>query len=174
MIDQNQKVLIIGLGASGRAAARFLLHRGVEVWGTDQNRDHLLKHAEVLQLKSEGLHAQHESEPLDIAGFHLIVVSPGVPPANPIYARAIQAGKEIIGEVELACRMLVLPCVAITGSNGKTTTTLLVEHALNHSGRPARALGNVGTPLTTALEDTGASAKQKIIVLELSSWQLET
>jgi UDP-N-acetylmuramoylalanine--D-glutamate ligase len=102
----QNKVLIIGLGASGRAAARFLLNRGAQVWGTDQNRDHLQNHAEIAQLKMTGLHALHESEALDISTFDLVVVSPGVPPKNPIYILAKQAGKEIIGEIELACRYI--------------------------------------------------------------------
>ena len=72
---------------------------------------------------------------------------------------------------KLACRFLKQTCLGITGSNGKTTTTLLVEHVLNTCARPARAIGNVGTPMTAALEEVQGD---EILIAELSSWQLET
>lgn len=171
---KNQKILILGLGLSGRAAVRYLLKRGSSVWAVDQNREMLETHQEICSLRGLGLHALKESEITNVADFDQVVVSPGISPSHALYQAALQANLPILGEVELACRDLVNPCVAITGSNGKTTTTLLVEHALNSSGIPAKALGNVGIPLTAILDELKSERRTDVIVLELSSWQLET
>ena len=121
----------------------------------------------------KGLLALHESdETLDIHQFDLVIASPGVPPSNPFYSSAQKAGIDLIGEIELACRFISQPVLAVTGTNGKTTTTLLIAHVLNHNGKKACALGNVGTPLISELENT--NLQDTILVVELSSYQLET
>jgi UDP-N-acetylmuramoylalanine--D-glutamate ligase len=89
-----------------------------------------------------------------------------------VYSAAIKHGVEVLGEVELACRTLTQKCIGITGTNGKTTVTLLVEHILNFTGKKARALGNVGVPITQEIVDS--SLQDNKIVCELSSFQLET
>lgn len=167
---QSLNVLVIGLGLSGRAAAAFLLKRGARVHGVDRDRELLATHAEIQNLYKQGFSASLENEPLDVCSFGLVVVSPGVPPTNPCYASALASGIPIIGEMELACRHMAQRCFGITGSNGKTTTTMLVTHALNQSGKKARALGNIGTPMTAVLDD----CDDEILIIELSSWQLET
>ena len=96
------------------------------------------------------------------------MVPPGVPRTHPLYIEAIKRGIEVIGEVELACRYLKGQVVGVTGTNGKTTVTLLIEHILRHAGKDVVLLGNGGVPITS--EDASA----KIVVLELSSFQLET
>ncbi|HEX4839374.1 MAG TPA: UDP-N-acetylmuramoyl-L-alanine--D-glutamate ligase [Rhabdochlamydiaceae bacterium] len=136
------KTLVIGLGKSGRAAYDLLVKDGHSVIGTDDNLDHLKK------LSSEGIATQADPR---LEEFDLIVLSPGIPPTNRLYAKATELGKEITGEAELALRRLHQPCIAITGTNGKTTVTLLTEHILKSSGLKAKALGNVGTPLTSYL-----------------------
>lgn len=170
----NKKVLVIGLGISGRSAARFLLNRGAKVTAIDKNLELINTHAEVIELVQDGMSALHESEPCDIHHYNLVVVSPGVPPSNVHYSAAKKAGIEIIGEIELACRYIKQPVLAITGTNGKTTTTLLVAHVLNECGKPARALGNVGVPLTKELDNDSFDIENNIIVLELSSFQIDT
>lgn len=170
---RNQRVLILGMGISGRSAARFLLKRGAVVHGLDQNRDLIRNNEEIEALSLLGLTISFENRTVDPASFDLVVVSPGVPQTHPVYAEARKQGMDVIGEVELACRHLRQPCLAVTGSNGKTTTTMLITHVLNNTGKKARALGNIGTPLTSMLDDP-AGAFDDIIVLELSSWQLET
>lgn len=167
----NQKILILGLGISGRSAARYLLKHGANVWGVDQNKEILDTHEEVSLLKLQGLHALHEGDLSSSKNFDKVVVSPGVPPTHPLYHSALDCGVEVLGEIELACRHLKNPCVAITGSNGKTTTTLLVEHALNFSGIAAKAIGNIGIPLTDVVDHMEPNV---VLVMELSSWQLET
>lgn len=118
--------------------------------------------------------AKHESASIDLQQFDLVVVSPGVPPDHPYYSGAKQAGLEVIGEIELACRFINQPLLAVTGTNGKTTTTLLVAHILNESGKIARALGNIGVPLTSELDSSTFGLEGQILVVELSSFQLET
>ncbi len=172
MKDIDEKFLVIGLGISGRAAARFLLKRGAFVVAVDRDRELLEKHTEVALLKERGLKAFHESESIDLSSFDRVVVSPGVPQTNFYYKKARELGLKVIGEVELACQFIKQRFLGITGTNGKTTVTLLVTHVLNQSGFKAKALGNSGVPLTTELlEETDPST---IIVGELSSYQLET
>lgn len=171
---KGRRVLILGLGLSGQSAARFLLKRGVaSLVGVDANQVLLNRDRSVASLVEQGMRAQHESEPLTISDFDLVVTSPGIPPSHPYYRQAIEKGIEVIGEMELACRNIQNCCLAVTGTNGKTTVTLLTEHVLNCSGKKAKALGNVGIPLTTALDEQEHSTKD-IFVIELSSFQLET
>lgn len=171
---RQRNVLIIGLGISGRAAARYLLRRGATVSGSDQNLNLLETSEEIRDLRRLGLNVQceHRWQSDDMLAFDLVVVSPGVPSTNRLYTFAKDRSIEIIGEVELACREMKHRCLAVTGSNGKTTTTLMIEHVLNHSGIGARAVGNVGIPLTDVVD--APESKDNILVLELSSWQLET
>lgn len=164
-----QHALIIGLGISGQAAAKLLLKRGYAVTAIEKNRDLLVSEA-ILSLKAQGLRAFPEQEMTQVSAFDLLVPSPGVPQEHPLYALAVKRGVPIIGEAELAFRQMHQPAVAITGTNGKTTVTLLAQHLLNKSGKPARALGNVGEPLSTYFLEP----KEEIVVAELSSFQLET
>ena len=144
------RALVIGMGISGKSAARFLKEHGYEVVGFDDRTA--------------------PEMPADM-NFELAVVSPGVPPTHRLVGAAKEAGVEVIGEAELACRYLTNRAVGITGTNGKTTTTLLVTHVLKCAGKKARALGNVGTPLT---EGVAHLEPDEIAVIELSSYQLET
>jgi UDP-N-acetylmuramoylalanine--D-glutamate ligase len=167
----NKNVLVIGLGISGRAAASLLLAKGSQVVAVDSNRKLLEDNADIESLRQKGLKTYHESE-LQTITQDLVVVSPGIPQTNPFYTQAKGQNIPIIGEIELACKYLKGTFLGITGSNGKTTTTTLTTHVLNASGFPARALGNVGNPLTVqCLEKTGENI---INVVELSSFQLET
>jgi UDP-N-acetylmuramoylalanine--D-glutamate ligase len=175
---QNRKVFIIGLGISGQTAAQFLLEQGAKVSASDKNRA-LFTSEPVGRLIQQGMILFSENEDFEINTYDFFVVSPGVPTSNPIYKKALELKKEVIGEVELACRSIKQFFLAITGSNGKTTTTLLVEHVLRKSNLNAKALGNIGVPLTQALlrsvpGDSLVSDSTDIIIAELSSWQLET
>lgn len=169
----NKKVLVIGLGISGRSAVQFLLRRNAIVTGIDGNLDLLKNNQELQLLSKKGLTKLHESECVNVENFDLIVVSPGILESHPIYKKAREAKVEVIGEVELACRFIKGTFLGITGTNGKTTVTLLVTHVLNQSGKLAYALGNSGIALTS--EDAEAAiAENAIIVAELSSYQLDT
>lgn len=164
---KEKNVLVIGLGLSGIAAAHFLIEQGAHVYGVDKN----INTPEIAILQTMGMSVGVDTAFCNLNAFDLVVVSPGIPQTHPLYQSAQKLGLEVIGEVELGCRFIRQPMVGITGTNGKTTVTLLVTHVLNYCGKSARALGNVGAPLTR--EITNASPDD-ILVVELSSYQLET
>lgn len=168
---KNQKILIIGMGISGRSAAGFLLSRKAAVIGVDRNSNHLDYNPDIQHLKKLGLQTQLDTNAIDLHGVDLVILSPGIPKNHPLAVHSRQAGIEVIGEIELGFRNLKNPVWGITGTNGKTTVTLLVAHVLNHCGHKARALGNVGIPFTQEIDRLEPS---EIVVLELSSYQLET
>ena len=167
----GKKVLIIGAARSGIAAAQFLTTRGAVVALNDQKP--LDKWAEsAMALKSVGVGLLPGEPPSWLLDqLDLVVVSPGVP-ANIIPIRyAERAGAEVIGEVELAYRFLKGRIVAITGSNGKTTTTTLIGELIRDAGFRVQVGGNIGRALISLVED---SADDGWTVVELSSFQLET
>ena len=158
--------LVLGLGVSGRAAAEFLLAQGEAVIGIDASLG-----IETRALEALGLLVQQESSPIDWNRVDKLVVSPGIPQSHPLYVRAKVEGIPIIGEVQLALPSLQKPLLAVTGTNGKTTVTLLAAHILNSSGIKAKALGNIGTPLCQYVMQP---EQMDVFVIELSSYQLET
>ncbi len=157
--------LVLGLGVSGRSAAERLLRQGHAVIGVDDK----VGADSLKDLISKGMKRVVNDEEIDWSQIFLMVVSPGISPKHRLYQNAIAHGVEVTGEAELSLRGLKQPIVAITGTNGKTTVTLLVEHILNVSGVKAKALGNVGTPLSAYESDP-----DEVLVVELSSFQLET
>lgn len=165
-----KNALIIGLGVSGRASARFLLERGYFVIACDAKFKQLKKDAEVKALLDRGVLLFGED--LLIHGLYLDIAirSPGIAATHPIMSQLSEAAIPLVGEVELAFLHLKNRAVGITGTNGKTTVTLLVEHILNCAGKKAKALGNVGVPLISAVDTL---APDEIAVIELSSYQLE-
>ncbi len=167
---KNKRVLVVGLGKSGLAAARFLKARGARVTVSDARPTTLI--AELPQLLDEGFVVESGSHGLlTFRRQDLIVVSPGVPMNVPELATVRAVGAHIIGELELGWRFLQGEVVAITGSNGKTTTTTLVGEILKADGRPTLVGGNIGLPV---VELAGESTAETWSVLEVSSFQLET
>lgn len=168
----SQKVLIIGAARSGIAAARFLVERGATVALNDRKPLDQWS-PEALALKESGVGLLPGEPPgwlLD--QIELVVVSPGVPSTIVPIRYAERAGAEVIGEVELAARYLKGRIVAITGSNGKTTTTSLIGELLRDAGLPSVQVGgNIGKPLISMIDD---SRDDGWTVVELSSFQLET
>ncbi len=143
---KNKRVLVVGLGKSGLAAARFLKARGARVTVSDARPATLI--AELPQLLEEGFVVESGSHGLlTFRRQDLIVVSPGVPMNVPELMTVRAVGARIIGELELGARFLQGQVVAITGSNGKTTTTTLVGEILKADGRPTLVGGNIGRPV---------------------------
>ena len=168
----SKKVLIIGAARSGIAAAKFLLNQGAVVALNDRKPLDQWS-PEALALKESGVGLLPGEPPSWLLDqIELVVVSPGVP-ANIIPIRyAERAGAEVIGEVELAARYLKGRIVAITGSNGKTTTTSLIGELLSDAGLPGVQVGgNIGKALISMIDD---SREDGWTVVELSSFQLET
>ncbi len=166
-----KKVLVMGAGRSGIAGAKFLAARGATVALNDAKPLEKWS-AAALALKSEGVGCLAGETPgwlLD--QIDLVVISPGVPTGAIPVRYAERAGAEVIGEVELASRYLKGRIVAITGSNGKTTTTSLIAQLLKDAGLPTLVGGNIGTPLISLVE---SSQEDGWTVVEMSSFQLET
>jgi UDP-N-acetylmuramoylalanine--D-glutamate ligase len=168
---QRNKVLVIGLGVSGRAVCELLLKQGVRVVGTDlRTRDRFGNALDAIE--SQGCVLRLGIHPLeDFLGADQIVVSPGVPLDLEPLQSAARSGVEIVGELEWAWRQTQLPVVAVTGTNGKTTTTSLLGEMLKASGRRVFVGGNIGTPLSRWLLE---GIEADLLVLEVSSFQLDT
>ncbi len=158
--------LVIGMGESGQATARLLLHENANVWAYDSDP----KKLEVW--KSQGLRI-FTGELTPQAGIDFCVISPGVPPFGAFFDWLHRENIPLLGEMELAYRFLQRPIVAITGTNGKTTVTGMIAHILQQCGYAAQEVGNVGFPVAqAALENTRNS--QDPLVMEVSSFQCET
>jgi UDP-N-acetylmuramoylalanine--D-glutamate ligase len=157
--------LVVGLARSGTAAALLLRERGETVAGVDAGTP------DVGRLREAGVEVV-----LGEPGAHLVdaartvVKSPGVPPDAPVLAAARDRGLPVLGELELAWRLLPNPFVAVTGTNGKTTTTELLGRIHRVAGVPVAVAGNVGTPVASLV---GAVDRDAVIVAEASSFQLE-
>ncbi|MEP7039196.1 MAG: UDP-N-acetylmuramoyl-L-alanine--D-glutamate ligase [Acidobacteriota bacterium] len=168
---EGRKTLVLGAGKSGVTSAKFLAERGATVALHDKKpQEEWTDEARSLKNKNIGLiDGQIPSWLLD--QIDLVVISPGVP-TNTIPARYVdRKDGEVIGEIELAYRFMKGRIVAITGSNGKTTTTTLIGELLKNAGIKTQIGGNIGTPLVSLAE---TSTDETWTVVELSSFQLET
>ena len=167
----NKRVLVVGLGKSGVASALFLKSRGARVTVSDSKPAAELRH-EILLLLEHGITVETGGHgDRTFRGQDLIVVSPGVPFDAPQLVQARSLGESVIGEIELAAQFLSGPIVAITGANGKTTTTSLAEEIVAAGGFSTLVGGNIGTPAISFVDQAGPKTW---IVLEVSSFQLET
>ena len=167
----GRKALVIGAARSGIASSRFLIQRGATVALNDQKPLRQWSN-EALALKTEGVGLIDGDAPAWLLDqVDLVVVSPGVPTKAIPIRYADRRGAEVIGEVELASRFLRGRTVAITGSNGKTTTTSLIGEMLKDAGLVVQVGGNIGTALISMIE---SSRDDGWNVVELSSFQLET
>ncbi|MDP1881147.1 MAG: UDP-N-acetylmuramoyl-L-alanine--D-glutamate ligase [Parachlamydiaceae bacterium] len=175
----NKKILIIGMGLSGRSAALFLLENNASVLGVDSKMMQLQLDPEIHSLIKKGLVLNTDQSNLKIDKFDFVVLSPGVSPDHELVSLAKQENIPVLGEIELGCQILKnkellgqeIEVFGITGTNGKTTVSLLLSHLFNECGYRASALGNVGVPLTKELLKLN---QNETIILELSSFQLET
>ncbi len=167
---KNMKVLVIGLGLSGIAASRSLLKRGAQVMAIDSaNSDDIRARADEI-IKAGGTALIGVEKPESIRDFDLVVVSPGVPPNAPALVSARFEGIKVISELELGWKIIRNRVIAVTGTNGKTTTTKLISEILSTKGRSAIACGNIGTPLCDL---DGKTSDKDLLVVETSSFQLE-
>ena len=166
----DKRVLVIGLGKTGRSTVQFLAGRGASVVATDEKP--LTVMGDVATALS-GLVTRLAFGPQDAAilsGVDLIIPSPGVPPTNPLLTEGVKRGVPILAELEVAFRFLKRPVIAITGTNGKTTSTTLIGEILRASGRKAYVGGNIGDPLIGYVD---SPQEEDFAVVEVSSFQLE-
>src|ERR1700740_226461 len=167
----NKRVLVVGLGKSGVASALFLKEHGARVTVSDTKSPEQLRD-EIPVLLDHGIAVETGGHgERTFRGQDLIVVSPGVPVDAPPLVQARSLGESVIGEIELAAQFLPGPIVAITGSNGKTTTPTLTGEIMTAGGFPALVGGNIGTP---AISLADRAKPETVVVLEISSFQLET
>ncbi|HSW72479.1 MAG TPA: Mur ligase family protein [Chlamydiales bacterium] len=155
------RVIVLGFGKSGKAAAALYLKHGFKVVALDKAKPESPLNG--IELKDDDV------EKVDFSNVKELLLSPGISPSHPVVLEAKRRKIPVVGEIELGFRYFKNRAIGITGSNGKTTVTLLTTHVLNSAGIKARALGNVGVPLTSFNGD-----EKEILVVELSSFQLET
>ena len=168
---KDKRVLVVGLGKSGVASALFLKAHGARVAVSDTKSGDEL-HNGIPVLLDHGITVETGGHgERTFRGQDLIVVSPGVPVDAAPLVQARSLGEAVIGEIELAAQFLPGPIVAITGSNGKTTTTTLTAEILTAGGLSTLVGGNIGTP---AISLADRAKHDTVIVLEVSSFQLET
>lgn len=164
----GKKVLVVGLGASGWAASRALVGMGAEVRVTESSKSpQMIERAEWLRARGAEVElGHHDLEHLDA---DLAVVSPGIPPTTDVMRALEHSATPVISEVELAYQLASCDFLAVTGTNGKTTTTSLLALMLERSGVRSVAAGNIGLPLIDAIAQVGRGGA---IALEVSSFQL--
>ena len=168
----GKNVAVLGAGLSGTAAALLLRSEGAEVTVLDSAEENKLLKSTIENLRGRGVTvrcgsaAENDSSPYDF-----VVLSPGIDPISPLATNFSSRNIETIGELELGWRSIDAPVIAITGTNGKTTTTELLAQMLNACGQRTIACGNIGKPLCeVALEDRDLD----VLTVEVSSFQLET
>ncbi|MGT2958120.1 UDP-N-acetylmuramoyl-L-alanine--D-glutamate ligase [Streptococcus bovimastitidis] len=166
---ENKKVLILGLARSGEAAARLLAQLGALVTVNDGKA--FEENPAAQALLEDGIKVICGSHPLELLDedFEVMVKNPGIPYTNPMVEKALATGIPVLTEVELAYLVSEAPIVAITGSNGKTTTTTMIADLLNHAGQSALLSGNIGFPASEVVQK---AKKNDTLIMELSSFQL--
>jgi len=165
----DQRVLVVGAGVAGTAAAEVLVAEGAEVTISELAGEHTLGGA-VATLRDRGVRVLSGGhEPSHLEGATLVVTGPGVPDRAPILGWARARGLPVWGEMELGARVCETPYLAVTGTNGKTTTTGMIASCLRAGGLDAVACGNIGRPFPTA-----ARERHDALVVECSSFQLQT
>jgi len=170
-MDVNGKqVVVLGLGISGMEAAKLLKDKGAHVTVRDNASNNATVNQRADALRQRGISIELGAAIPTTDRFDFCVLSPGINPEAPIVKRLVQAGLPMFGELEVAYRFCECPIVAITGTNGKTTTTELVNAVLSAGGKRTKASGNIGTAFSAAVRD---SANLDVMVVEVSSFQLE-
>ncbi len=164
-------ILVLGLGKSGEAAARYcagLVGTLVDSVTVMDAADNAVLHERAEELAGDGITVILGVTEV-VGNYGLCIASPGIPPASPLMRSAVASCDRVVSEIEFAYERSSSPWVAVTGTNGKTTTTALIAHLLRCAGVSSRAVGNIGTPAIAAVSDSGES---EVLVAEVSSFQL--
>ena len=168
---KGNRVLVVGFGRSGQAAARVMARMGAEVSVQDAKKESQIDSNLLTFYRGQGVTFYLDSMPPDMGAFDQIILSPGASPELGFVQEGKEKGAEIIGELEIAYRVGKGNYVAITGNNGKTTTTTLVGEIFRAAGRGTYVVGNIGTAVINASTE---SSEKDWLVTECSSFQLET
>jgi len=167
----GKRILVVGLGKTGKAASKVLNEAGASVSVQDSSTADKLDTQFLKYMHNEEINAFLGCEPESLDDYDMLVLSPGVPTDLSFIREAADKGIEIIGEIELAYRICEGNFVAITGTNGKTTTTSLVGEIFNAAGRNTSVVGNIGNPVVA---EAAGKTENDWLITELSSFQLET
>ncbi|MFJ4875805.1 UDP-N-acetylmuramoyl-L-alanine--D-glutamate ligase [Streptomyces sp. NPDC088745] len=168
---QDKNITVAGLGVSGLSAARALAGLGARITVVDGG-DSATHRARAAELESEGIAVRLGDADTLPDRTELVVTSPGWKPSSPLFQAAAEAGVDVVGDVEIAWRLRgpdAPPWLAITGTNGKTTTTRMLASILTAAGRRTAAVGNIGTPIVDVVLQ---GAAYDVLAVELSSYQL--
>ena len=166
---ENKKVLVLGLGVSGIAASELLRRKGAEVVAVDTaDTETLRRDAEAL--RKQGVTVFLGANTVPAGRFEMAVVSPGVPPTNAVFSALVRSKVPVISEFELGYQHSLCLNISITGTNGKTTTTEMVERLLSQNQIKTVAAGNIGKPVCAVVDET---RNLDFLTLEVSSFQLE-
>ncbi|MEY2480558.1 MAG: UDP-N-acetylmuramoylalanine--D-glutamate ligase [Verrucomicrobiota bacterium] len=169
---KGKKTAVLGAGLSGTAAAQLLQAEGADVTVLDSAEEKNLLKSTLESLRAKGVRVICGPDAdRDATTYDLVVLSPGIDPASALAKNFSGRKIDIIGELELAFRSCTVPIIAITGTNGKTTTTELTAQMLNACGQRTVACGNIGKPLSEVARETD---KYDVLTVEVSSFQLET
>ena len=169
---KNQNVAVLGAGLSGTAAALLLKTEGAEVTVFDGAEEKNLLKSSIDNLRAQGIHVVGGAGAnVDAVGYDFAVLSPGIDPTTPLAVAFSSRKIDIIGELELGWRSINIPVIAITGTNGKTTTTEMLAQMLNACGQRTIACGNIGKPLAEVARE---GQPFDVLTVEVSSFQLET
>ena len=170
MYPKQQSFFIVGLSRSGRAAAEFLLSRNATVYIYDDVGSEKIERT-AKELESKGAKRTKKEELPKMTNLcDALVLSPGIPVDHPLAVTFKRSGRAVIGETELAARFMRCPIIAVTGTNGKTTTVSMLAQVLQKGGLQAQACGNIGTPMLEYV----TLDENAVAVAEISSFQLET
>ncbi len=167
---QKQVFLVLGLSRSGKSSAEYLLSRGATVHIYDENESERIRKTIAELVEKGGKRVAKENLSPLVEACDALVLSPGIPIDHPLAVAFKRAGKGVIGEAELAARVLRSPVLAVTGTNGKTTTVSMLAEVLQKGGYAATACGNIGLPLI----ERASASEEEIAVAEISSFQMET
>ena len=163
--------VILGAGRSGIGVAKLLMKNGAEVFLSDSSPLDKLMYFDDKTLKEYNIPFEIGGHTDKIYDYDIFVKSPGIPMNNPVIDKALKLNKKVISEVEVAFWFCECPVIAITGTNGKTTTTVLTGEIFKNAGIDTKVCGNVGLAFSEVVEDT---KEDSIVVLEVSSFQLDS
>lgn len=167
----EKTILIVGLGKSGKAAVEVLSNLGANLSVQDSSSREKIDENFMKYLEKKNIQGFFAETPENLTAYDMVILSPGVPTDLEFICKAREAGAEIIGELELAYRLCKGSFIAITGTNGKTTTTTLVGEIFKAAGRKTSVVGNIGNPV---ILDAVDADEDEWMVLEASSFQLES
>src|SRR5437762_14131683 len=170
---KNQNIAVLGAGLSGSAAALLLRSEGAQVAVLDSAEEKNLLKSTIDNLRAQGVRVTCGTDAQeDSSAYKMAVLSPGIDPASRLVRNFSSRGIDIIGELELGWRFCEkLPIIAVTGTNGKTTTTELLAQMLNSCSQRTIACGNIGKPLSEVARE---KQTYEVLTVEVSSFQLET